>query len=36
MSDEVLDSIFELQYIGLCQEVATELEARGVTDVKAA
>lgn len=36
MTDDVLDSIFELQYIGLCQEVATELEARGVTDVKAA
>jgi hypothetical protein len=36
MADDVLDSIFELQYIGLCQEVVTELEARGVSDVKAA
>lgn len=34
--DDLLSSIFELQNIGLCHEVASELEARGVTDVKAA
>lgn len=36
MADDVLDSIFELQYIGLCQEVAKELGERGVTDVRIA
>jgi hypothetical protein len=36
MAEDVMSDLLQLQYIELCQEVMNELEARGVTDVRAA